>query len=269
MKKIIIAIIFVIVAGAIVSFFYLWKNGRSTTASDPTLQRIASDGKIVVGVDMPYGVMEFIDSNGSPAGIDIDMVNEIASRLGVKAEIRQYVWDDLFTALENGNIDLAVSSITITAERSQKMLFSAPYFNSGQVVIARAGDQSVRSAADLSGRMVGAQQDTTGYEEAKKLTTEDKVRQYASWDDAELPGGIISDLKEGKTDAVIVDYIQAVDSAKNDSMIRIAGNPLTQEYYGIAASLKNTALMEAVDAILRDLKREGVLETIKDKWIKV
>ncbi len=268
MKKITIFVILLIILGAVFGFFYFEKNNKGA-AVDPFLDKIKQSGKLVVGVDFSYGVMEFFDENKNPVGIDIDIIKEIARRLGLEVDIKSYSWDELLAATKNGEIDLAISSITITAPRSKEMLFSAPYFNGGQVVIVKTDNSGISRLADLTNKKIGAQKDTTSYDEAIKLTAQDLIITYASWDNSDLSGGIISDLKEGKTEAVIVDYIQAISSVKDNPTLKIVGEPFTQEYYGLASKLDNTALIEEVNTILRDLKREGLLENIKNKWIKL
>jgi polar amino acid transport system substrate-binding protein len=245
---------------------YFSKNKIEEKAiSDPVLKKIKDSGQLLVGVDFSYGVMEFFDENNLPAGIDIDIVTEIARRLGVKVVIKQYDWDALFLAVKNGEIDLAISSITITQERAQEMLFSVPYFNGGQVVLVRADNSVINSQNDLMGKKVGVQKNTTSYDVAIKLTDPSLVTLYDSWENDILPGGIIADLKDEKTEVVLADYIQAVDSVKDPSL-KIVGEPFTQEYYGIATKLERVTLIKEVDIILREMKRDGTLENIKNKW---
>ncbi len=267
MKKLIMfAVLIIVIVGAASAFYFLSRDDKAGSNQDPVIEKIQKSGKLVVGVDFSYGVMEFFDENNQPVGIDIDIINEIAKRLGVRAEIRRYVWDDLFAAVKSGEIDLAISSITITAQRLEEMSFSAPYFNGGQAIVAKEDNAVILDLASLKDKKIGVQQDTTSYDEAAKITDPELIKQYASWDDAVLPGGIIFELKEGVIDAVIVDYIQAVESVRKDAGLKIVGEPFTQEYYGIAAKLGNTALTESVNSILRDLKREGFLENVKNKW---
>ena len=268
MKKTLYVIAGLVLLGMVFSYFYFWNNKSDVSVSDPALQKIKQSGVLTVGVDFSYGVMEFSDKDNQPVGIDIDIINEVAKRLGVKAEIKQYAWEELFMAVKSGEIDLAISSITITSERLEEMLFSAPYFNGGQSIIVRNDNTEILGVSDLKNKKIGVQKETTSYDEAIKLTDSESVVLYESWEDAILAGGIISDLKEGKTDAVIVDYIQAVDSVKGDSELKLVGEPFTQEYYGIASQKENAVLVEAVNTILRDMKREGLLETIKSKWTK-
>lgn len=158
--------------------------------------------------------------------------------------------------------------MTITQERSTKALFSTPYFNGGQVILTKTDNKDINTIDDLKNRKIGVQVDTVSEEQAKKITTANLVTTYASWENPEDKGKIIYDLKNGKTDAVIVDYIQAVDSVEKDAEVKIVGSPFTQEFYGAVTNLDNKTLMNAVDNVLRDIKKEGVLKNIEDKWTK-
>jgi ABC-type amino acid transport substrate-binding protein len=269
MKKVIISLVVVVIAVVLVLGFLWWqKNNNPPTASDQSLAEIQKSGRLIIGVDYSYGVMEFFDEQGQPAGIDIDLGREIASRLGVQAEFKGFDWQNLFSLIEKKEVDLVLSSVTITADRAQRILFSSPYFNGGQVILTTAKNTDINTVEDLKNRKIGVQIDTTSQEAAEKITGQDLVITYNSWENPYDQGGLIYDLKAGKFDAIIVDYIQALESIKKDAGVKIVGTPFTQEYYGIATNLENRALMEAIDTALRDIKKEGVLKKIEDKWTK-
>lgn len=269
-KKIIILTLIMILVLLFILGFFWWNKKRieNLNIGDQSLNRIKKSGKLIIGSDFDYGVMEFFDSNGQPVGIDIDLGKEIAKRLGVQAEIKAFEWQDLFSVINDQEADIIISSVTITEERSERILFSAPYFNGGQVIVAKADNSDIKTKEDLKDKKIGVQTGTVSNDEAKKLTTPEKIVTYDSWGNSTEKGGIVYDLKAGRFDAIIVDYIQAVDSIKKDSEIKIVGDPFTQEYYGIATKLGNNELIKAINNIIRDIKKEGVLKNIEDKWIK-
>lgn len=237
-------------------------------ATDDSLANIKKKGVLVVGSDIPYGVMEFFDADNRPAGIDVDIATAIAANLGVKLEFNDYDWDQLFTKVKSGEVDLAISSITITPERQQEMLFSNSYFNGGQVIVARADEQDIKGILDLSDHKIATQKDTTGYTEAKKYVPESSIVTYLNFDSDDGKPDIINDLKAGKFDAIIVDYIQALDMIKKYPGVKIVGVPFTKEGYGVATKIGNNSLMKKVNSILRKLNNNGQLEEIEDKWTK-
>ncbi len=270
MKKIVIyVLILIFILGLVLGLFW-WNRNKtnSLVSSDPSLENVKKSGKLIIGVDFSYGVMELFDKDNKPAGIDIDLGNEIASRLGVKAEFKEFNWENLFSIIENHEVDVVMSSVTITEDRAKKMLFSSPYFNGGQVILTLASTTDINTIDDLKNRKIAVQIDTTSQDAAKKVTSDSLITTYSSWENPNEKGGIVYDLKAKKFDAIIVDYIQALESIKKDSEVKIVGDPFTQEYYGIATHLDNKSLIDAVNVALRDIKKEGILKKIEDKWTK-
>ncbi|MFH0875030.1 MAG: ABC transporter substrate-binding protein [archaeon] len=231
--------------------------------SDRSLLNVKERGKLRVGIDFPYDPMELYTESGKEAGIDVEIIQEIATDMGVSLEMIDYDWDEMFAAVKSGEIDLAISSITITSERSEEMLFSVPYFNGGQVMVIRKGYEEIKSVEDLKNKKVGVLKDTTGEEAAMKYVNQSLlVNHYLDSDD------IISELKNKSVDVMINDYIAGVNFVKKEPSLMIAGEPFTQEFYGIATKLGNDALMDEINMALRDMKRTGKLNEIKDKWLK-
>lgn len=261
MKKFGFLIILFLAIILLAGFFTYFDFPKLDKVSDTSLSEIKSRGKLVVGSDIPYGVMEYFDDLGNPAGVDVDIAKEIASEIGVELEFKDYDWNNLFLYIDNGKIDLAISSITITEEREERMLFSTPYFNGGQVIIVRADNQNIQLPEDLKNKRVGVQNETTGYYETKKYTSENLTIPYSTYESTNS-SGMLYDLKAGFIDAVVLDYVATSDIVRNDSSLKIAGSPFTQEFYGIATKLGNNALVDKIDEILRELKRTGRLEEI-------
>jgi ABC-type amino acid transport substrate-binding protein len=224
-----------------------------------TLAEVQRDGTLLVGVDIPYGVMEFLDENGQPAGIDIDIAKEIASGIGVGVEFRTMPFDELFAALKEDTVDLVLSAVTITKERQEFLLFSAPYLSASTVLAVAKSNESVESVADLSGGKLGVLSGTLGEslaETSERLQSLTAVA-YSNNDER------IADLVAGKIDAAIVHFL-----IRTDLPVRVIGEPLFQNFYGVVANLGNTALMGEVDRILRDMKRDGRLEDIKKRYVQ-
>ena len=250
---------------AVIAGVWWYQNFRTT---DDSLANVKNKGVLIVGSDIPYGVMEFFDIDNNPAGIDVDVAQEIAFRLGVKLEFNDYDWDQLFDKVKRGEIDLALASITITPERQKEMRFSDPYFNGGQVIVTRSANQEISGVKSLVGKKIAVQKDTTGYTEAKKYTPENLISVYLNFENTN-GAGIISDLKNEKFEAIIVDYIQALSMIKTNSGLKIIGVPFTKEDYGIATRFGNNALMEKINLILEGMKSDGTLDKIKTKWTKI
>lgn len=267
MKKryLFLAILIIVVGTALIAGAWSWY--LDFKEADKSLSNIKKRGVLIVGSDIPYGAMEFFDENNQPAGVDVDVAKEIAAHLGVTLKFNDYNWDELFSKVKQGEIDLAMSSITITPQRQKELLFSDSYFSGGQVILVRSEDSSIKGVNDLAGKKIAVQTDTTSYSEAKKYTSEDSILSYADFSSSS-GGGIVNDLKSEKFDAIIVDYIQALDLIKNDPQLKIVGVPFTQENYGTAMKVGNNLLAAKINSILKEIEADGHLQEIKTKWMR-
>lgn len=262
------SLLIVILAAVVVALAGAWFWYNYIRATDDSLANVKKRGVLVVGSDIPFGVMEFFNADNKPAGIDVEIAEAIASRLGVELEFRDEEWSQLFSKVKDGSIDLAISSITINPERQEEMLFSTPYFDGGQVIVVRTENQEIKGINNLADKRIAVQTDTTSYSEAKKYTNESMISAYQSFGSANGGANIADDLKDGKFDAIIVDYIQALDMIKYNLGLKIVGVPFTKESYGIATKIGNISLMQEVDSILQEMVNDGTLEQIETKWTR-
>ncbi len=260
MKKKILIILAIIIPLVIVvsGFWYLYFR-----ETDNSLANVRKSGVLKVGSQIPFGVMEFFDENNNPDGLDVDIAKELASRLGVRLEFNNYDWDDLFSKTKASEVDLTISSITITPERQKELLFSEPYFNGGQAIVVPAGSQDIKGVNDLTNKKIAVQKETTSFSEAKKYGKENLIFNYLDSDSK-----MVNDLKDGKVEVIIVDYTQALSMIKSYSGLKIVGVPFTKEDYGIATKIGNNSLMRKINSILEDMEQDGTLQKIKTKWTK-
>jgi len=226
------------------------------------LKKIKTQDKIIVGTDATYPPMENIDEEGNFIGMDIDIAREIASDLGVRAEFRNIIWEEIFDTLLRGEVDMLISSITITSERTEKMAFSDPYFNAGQVIVTIIDKvDEIRGVEDMAGKKLGVQIETTSQIEAQKYTDPEQVIAFKNYDLAK------EELLKGRIDAIIIDYPAAVGMVSKEKTLKIIGEPFTQEFYGIAVRKEEKALLGEINKTIRRLKRENELERIMRRWL--
>ncbi len=248
-----------------VSGNYLKKDDTSVTVSENSLGNIKSGGKLVVGINPPYEPLEFYDESGKMVGLDVDVANEIASRLEVSLEIKAYEkWDELLEDVKNGKVDLGISGISITSDRLENMLFSSPYLNNGMVLITRKGDERIKSVQDLNGKKIGTVKESTWEKEAAKYTDSSLIIIH---DD---PVQMLADLENGSVDAVIYDYVMSGKKAgilNAEPSLAVVGEPFTEDFIAVATSKSNRALMDEVNKVLGEMKRTGRLNEIIDTWI--
>ena len=251
MKRIVVALLIAL------SLFSLTFTGCSKKAADEKVITIASD--------CTWPPMEFINDSKEIVGFDIDLINAAAEAGGFKVEVKNTGWDGIFAGLANDSYDAVISSVTITEERKGSMDFSHPYINAGQVLIVASSTNGVTTLADLKGKNVGAQIGTTGAFEVEKvagltLKTYDEL------------GLAIEDLANGNLAGVVADTPIAADFVMNNaaykSVLKIVGEPFTDEYYGVAVKKGNTEVLEllnkGLDAVIKSGKRDELIE----KWLR-
>ncbi len=244
-----------------VGSYYLLRKPKEVT-TDPTLKRIKTQGKIIVGTDATYPPMEGLDEENNFVGMDIDIAREIASDLGVQVEFRNIVWEEIFDTLLAGEVDMLISSITITSERTQTMGFSDPYFNAGQIIVTTIdGAEGIGGVEDLSGRNVGVQAETTSETQAKRYTDPSLVISFENYDLAKEA------LLEGTIDAIIIDYPAGIGMVSAEETLETIGEPFTQEFYGVAVKKGEEKLLEEINKTIRHLKQEGKLKELEQRWL--
>ncbi len=233
------------------------KTSEFISSTETALKQILQSDSLVVGVDIPYGVMEFYDSNGSEAGIDIDIVRELSGRLGVKVRFEVMPFDELFAAVRGRRIHIAVSAITITPERQKTLLFSDPYLDAGMSLAVKADNSNINSQIDLVGQKIAVLKGTVGEELARSsdLFKQSEIVTYQKNDER------MADLDNAVVDAAIVHFL----TTDNDK-IKLVGDPLSQSFYGIVTHLENSELIAQLNEYLRDMKRNGTIRQIKQKY---
>lgn len=220
---------------------------------------IAPLKKLIVGTDPTLQPMEYME-NGKLLGYDIDLANIIAKELGIEVEFKNILFDNIFTALDEKQIDMIISAVTITAERQQKHDFSEQYLNAGQVIIVKKDNTSVKSTADLKGKKIATQKGTTNEESAIKYTTDNLVIRYPDFEQATQA------LVDGKVDALFTDLPSAKGITVANPTLKIASDPFTNEYYGIVFR-KGDPMVKQINQALESIRVKGFLTDLKQKWL--
>ncbi|MGP4105906.1 basic amino acid ABC transporter substrate-binding protein [Virgibacillus sp. L01] len=216
--------------------------------------------KLVVGTDATYAPMEYMDSDGNIVGIDIDVVNAIAEAAGVEVEYKNIGWEPLFPAVENGEVDFAVSSITITEERKESFDFTDPYYFANQLILTKE-DSDIKSYADLEGKEVSVQINTTGHVAIQELlgkTSSDIVA-------TETMPLAINEMLNGNADAAVGDNSTVNEYIKNNpdtELTTIEDDSFEKEYYGLMVKKGNTEMLELLNEAIQKVKDSGKLEEI-------
>lgn len=191
-------------------------------------------------------------------GADVDIAKAIAEKLGRTLEITNIDFDAALTGAATGKYDVAIAGVTATDDRRQNMGFTNDYYTASQAIIVMS-DSEIKTAADLKGKTVSCQEGTTG--EQYLLDNGYTVQSFKTGAEA------ISALTAGKVDAVVIDNAVAKAlSEKQNGKTSVLAEALTEEAYAIATKLDNDELISKINNALAELKEEGKLAEIFEKY---
>lgn len=255
-----------LVALAMASLVIVAACGEEETTTPPGSDAPAfstlEEGILTVGSDIPYPPFEY-RKGGELIGLDIDLVNEIASRLELETEIIDTGFDTIFSQLAGGRYDVVVAASTITPEREKEVNFSDPYYNSQQSLTVNTTERSdIKSVDDLKdGDVIAVQSGTTGKAWAEdNLPDGVEIRSFP-----EGPDGYTA-LEAGDVDGVINDEPTALAEVAGREGLELVEVIETGEGYGIAVDPENEELLEAVNETLAEIISDGTYEEIYSKY---
>jgi len=232
---------------------------------DRSLLKVQEVGVLQVGLDASYPPFEEIDeTTGEIRGFDVDLARELARRLDVEVEIVNSGWDGLYDALEANRFDAAISGLVYDPWQTDRVAYSISYFNVGQVLVVREDRQTIAQVSDLQGRTLGvelgSEGDVQGHVLSKRLR-DLTLRSYST------PAEVLSAVSQGEVDAGLVDAISARQFIRAGGKVRIVGEPVSDELYVVAVRLEDKALLQAINAALVEMRDDGTLVRLADKWL--
>ena len=223
------------------------------------------DKVLVMATNATFPPYEYIGEGDKIVGIDAEIAAEIAKKLGMTLEIKDVEFGSILGGVKGGKYDIGMAGMTVTPDRLKEVNFTTSYAKGVQVIIVKA-DSGITSAADLTGKRIGVQQDTTGDIYASDTVEnggfgDENVTRYKSGNDAVLA------LTSGKVDAVIIDKEPANSYVKANEGLTILATPYADEDYAIAVSKDNPELLQKVNKALEELIADGTVATIINKYI--
>ncbi len=235
-----------------------------TTAADTTAAAAeAAGGTLIVGFDQDFPPMGFIGDNGEFTGFDLDLAKEVASRLGLEYKAQPIAWDSKDMELESGNIDCIWNGFTMTG-REDDYTWTTPYMANKQVFVV-ANDSDINSQADLAGKVVEVQADSSA--EAALREDQDLANTFGQLLTTPDYNTAFMDLEQGAVDAVAMDTIVAAYQIKQrNADFKILDDALSEEEYGVGFKKGNTELRDKVQATLEEMAADGTLAKISEEW---
>ena len=224
------------------------------------------EGKLHLSTSADFPPYEMIADDGSYEGIDIEVAQAIADKLGLELVVDDMDFDAALLAAQNGQSDIVMAGVTDTDERKAVMDFTDSYATGVQVVIVRE-DSDIQSIDDLANaQMIGCQKATTGYIYCSDSVEnggygEDHVTAYDSGATAVMA------LVNGQVDAVVIDNEPAKAFVAANPGLKILDTEFAVEDYAIGLKKGNTALLDAINGAMVDLKADGTFQSIVDKYI--
>lgn len=243
-------------------------NGESSAPASESESTASGDKKtLVMATNATFPPYEYKDGDNF-AGIDVEVAQKIAEKLGMELEIKDVEFGSIVTGVQTGKYDIGMAGISVTEDRKKSVNFSDTYATAKQVVIVTE-DSAIKSLDDLKGdgsMKFGVQQDTTG-----DILASDTVENGGYGKDNVVSFKAATDtvqaLKTGKVDAVIIDNAPAQNFVKSTDGLKILDGTWLDESYAIAISKDNTELLEKVNAALKELTADGTIQAIVDKYI--
>jgi His/Glu/Gln/Arg/opine family amino acid ABC transporter permease subunit len=223
---------------------------------------VSSSGVLRVGTEGVYSPFSYHDpATGELIGYDVDVARAVGEKLGVKVEFVETPWDAIFAALEADRFDVVANEVTINDERKQKYDLSEPYSVGEGVIVTRTDDNSIKSLADIKGKVAGETATSNWAEVARDNGA--RVEAVEGFTQA------IKLLNQGRVDLVINDSIAvyAYLAETGDTSVKIAGNTGEKSEQGFAAR-KNSGLLPDLNKALDELRADGTLAEISKKYLK-
>lgn len=240
------------------------KKEETTTAGTTAAETAeAAGGTLIVGFDQDFPPMGFVGDNGEYTGFDLNLAKEVASRLGLEYKAQPIAWDSKDMELESGNIDCIWNGFTITG-REDDYTWTTPYMANKQVFVV-ANDSDIKSQADLAGKVVEVQADSSA--EAALKENQDLANTFGQLLTTPDYNTAFMDLEQGAVDAVAMDVIVAGYQIKQrNADFKILDDSLSEEEYGVGFKKGNTELRDKVQGALEEMAADGTLAKISDEW---
>ena len=217
-------------------------------------------GKLIMSTNAAFPPYEMTTDSGEFEGIDIETAQAIADKLGLELQIDDMDFDAALLAVQQGKADMVMAGVTVTDERQNVMDFTDSYATGIQSIIVKE-DSDIASVDDLAGKKIGTQRGTTGYLYCSDDFGDENVVAY---DDGLTA---VQMLNNGQVDCVVIDNAPAKEFVAANPGLKLLDTAYVEEDYAIGVGKGNTELKDAINTALEELKTDGTLQAIVDKYI--
>ena len=217
-------------------------------------------GKLIMSTNAAFPPYEMTTDSGEFEGIDIETAQAIADKLGLELQIDDMDFDAALLAVQQGKADMVMAGVTVTDERQNVMDFTDSYATGIQSIIVKE-DSDIASVDDLAGKKIGTQRGTTGYLYCSDDFGDENVVAYDNGLTA------VQMLNNGQVDCVVIDNAPAKEFLAANPGLKLLDTAYVEESYAIGVGKGNTELKDAINTALEELKADGTLQAIVDKYI--
>ena len=237
-------------------------TAAATTAAETAAAELKTveSGKLIMSTNAAFPPYEMTTDSGEFEGIDIETAQAIADKLGLELQIDDMDFDAALLAVQQGKSDMVMAGVTVTDERQNVMDFTDSYATGIQSIIVK-GDSDIASVDDLAGKKIGTQRGTTGYLYCSDDFGDENVVAY---DDGLTA---VQMLNNGQVDCVVIDNAPAKEFIAANPGLKLLDTAYVEESYAIGIGKGNTELKDAINTALEELKADGTLQAIVDKYI--
>ena len=241
------------------------ESSETSTEAASEASESSAEGTFTVGFDQDFPPMGFVGDDGEYTGFDLELAQEVASRLGLEYVPQPIAWDAKDMELEAGTIDCIWNGFTMNG-REDAYTWSDPYMDNSQVFVV-AADSGISTLADLAGKVVEGQTDSSA--EAALKDNQELSSSFGTLQTVADYNTAFMDLEMGAVDAIAMDVIvagyQIEQRADGDNYV-ILDETLAAEEYGIGFKKGNEELRDKVQAALEEMAADGTMAEISDKW---
>ncbi len=225
-----------------------------------TLEDVKKSGILKAGVKYDFKPFGFVNEKGEVVGFDVDLINYIANKLGVKAKLIQVTSKTRIPMVQNGTIDIAAASMTHKVKRDEAIDFTISYFFDGQSILVRS-DAKQKSYKDFAGLKVGVIQGATSGENFLKVQPDAKIVTFQ-----EYPQALMA-LKKKKIDAITTDLVWCSTQAKDSKgALKVIGSTISYEPYGMGVRENDSDFRDAINFAIQDAVKDGTYTKLYKKW---
>lgn len=238
------------------------ETASSEAASETETAELSTvePGKLIMSTNAAFPPYEMTTDSGEFEGIDIETAQAIADKLGLELQIDDMDFDAALLAVQQGKSDMVMAGVTVTDERQNVMDFTDSYATGIQSIIVKE-DSDIASVDDLAGKKIGTQRGTTGYLYCSDDFGDENVVAY---DDGLTA---VQMLNNGQVDCVVIDNAPAKEFIAANPGLKLLDTAYVEEDYAIGVGKGNTELKDAINTALEELKADGTLQAIVDKYI--